>query len=84
MTATTTGDYLMHKDKGRLERLTLDIDDIAPLLGINRSTAFELIRRDEFPLPVVRLGRRIVVPRKAVEELLGDVTGGSASGDDAA
>jgi excisionase family DNA binding protein len=70
--------------QARLKRLTLDIDEVAPLLGINRSTAFELIRRNAFPLPVIRLGRRIVVPRKAVEELLGDVTGGTASGDDAA
>jgi excisionase family DNA binding protein len=57
--------------QARLQRLTLDVDDVAPLLGINRSTAYELIRRGTFPLPVIRLGRRIVVSRQAVTELLG-------------
>jgi excisionase family DNA binding protein len=63
----------------RLERLTLNIDDVAPLLGINRSTAYELIRRNQFPLPVIRLGRRLVVARQAVDELLGTSTGGDAA-----
>ena len=65
--------------RARLERLTLNIDDVAPLLGINRSTAYELIRRKEFPLPVIRLGRRMVVSRQAVEDLLGTSTGGDAA-----
>jgi excisionase family DNA binding protein len=67
--------------QARLRRLTLDIDDVAPLLGINRSTAFELIRRGTFPLPVIRLGRRIVVSRKAVEDLLGEPSGDDLGGD---
>ena len=65
--------------RARLHRLTMNIDDVAPLLGINRSTAYELIRRGTFPLPVIQLGRRVVVPRKAVEELLGDGLGGDAA-----
>jgi excisionase family DNA binding protein len=65
--------------QARLERLTLNIDDVAPLLGINRSTAYELIRRNAFPLPVIRLGRRLVVSRQAVEDLLGSGTGGDAA-----
>jgi excisionase family DNA binding protein len=67
--------------QARLRRLTLDIDEVAPLLGINRSTAFELIRRGTFPLPVIRLGRRIVVSRKAVEALLGGSIGDDLGGD---
>ena len=58
--------------RARLQRLTMNIDPVSDLLGINRSTAYELIRRGEFPLPVIQLGRRLVVSRKAVEELLGD------------
>ena len=65
--------------QARLERLTLNIDDVAPLLGINRSTAYELIRLGTFPLPVIRLGRRVGVSRKAVAELLGDAAGGDAA-----
>ncbi len=51
-------------------RQTLNIEDVATVLGINRSTAYELARRDELPVPVIRLGRRMVVSRRAVEELL--------------
>ena len=65
--------------QARLERLTLNIDDVAPLLGINRSTAYELIRRKEFPLPVIRLGRRLVISRQAVDDLLGSSTRGAAA-----
>jgi excisionase family DNA binding protein len=55
----------------RLDRLTLNIEDVARLLGINRSTAYDLARRDALPVPVIRLGRRMVVSRRAVEALLG-------------
>jgi excisionase family DNA binding protein len=65
--------------QARLHRLTMNIDDVAPLLGINRSTAYELIRRGTFPLPVIRMGRRIVVSRKAVTDLLGDGFSGDAA-----
>jgi excisionase family DNA binding protein len=51
-------------------RQTLNIEDVATVLGINRSTAYELARRNELPVPVIRLGRRMVVSRRAVEELL--------------
>ena len=65
--------------RARLHRPTMNIDDVAPLLGINRSSAYELIRRGSFPLPIIQLGRRVVVSRKAVEELLGDGLGGDAA-----
>ena len=55
----------------RLDRLTPDIEDVARLLGINRSTAYELARRNALPVPVIRLGRRMVVSRRAMETLLG-------------
>jgi excisionase family DNA binding protein len=52
------------------ERQTLNIEDVAKRLGINRSTAYELARRDQLPVPVIRLGRRMVVSRHALETLL--------------
>jgi predicted DNA-binding transcriptional regulator AlpA len=53
-----------------LQRETLNIDDVALRLGINRSTAYHLARRDLLPVPVIRLGRRMVVSRLALEALL--------------
>ena len=47
------------------ERMTLSIEEAAMRLGISRALAYELVRRGE--LPRLRLGRRIVIPRKALE-----------------
>jgi predicted DNA-binding transcriptional regulator AlpA len=66
---------------GRLDRLTLNIEDVARLLGINRSTAYELARRDALPVPVIRLGRRMVVSRRAMEALLGTDDDSGLGGD---
>lgn len=54
------------------ERLTLTVDEAAAVLGISRALAYELIARHE--IPSLRLGRRIVVPRKALDDLLASVT----------
>lgn len=51
-------------------RQTLNIEDVARVLGINRSTADELAGRDQLPVPVIRLARRMVVSRRALEDLL--------------
>ena len=50
------------------DRLTLTVAEAAELLGISRGLAYELAARGE--LPVLRLGRRIVIPRKALEALV--------------
>lgn len=57
---------------GSAERLTVNIETVAEMLGINRSTAYDLARRDALPVPVIRLGRRMVVSRRALDQLLGD------------
>lgn len=50
-------------------RLTMSISEAAELLGISRTTAYELARSSE--LPTVRLGRRLLVPVNRLAELLG-------------
>ena len=54
------------------DRLTLSIEEAAALLGISRALAYDLVRRGE--LPQLRLGRRIVVPRKALEDFIDGYT----------
>ena len=49
-------------------RLTMRVEDAAALLGISRGLAYELVNRGE--LPALRLGRRLVVPTSALEELV--------------
>ena len=55
-------------DKPPKDRRVWSVDKTAEQLGISRAHAYELIARRE--IPHLRLGRRIVVPRKAVDELL--------------
>lgn len=57
-----------HEDRAGQERLTLTVDEAARLLGISRAFAYELVARNE--LPSLRLGRRVVIPRKALERLV--------------
>jgi excisionase family DNA binding protein len=42
---------------------------VAALLGIHRSTAVRLVDQGKFPLPTLRVGRKILVPAQAVEDL---------------
>jgi len=49
-------------------RLTLTVEEASRLLGISRSLGYELARQDQ--LPVLRLGRRLLVPRAALEKML--------------
>ncbi len=58
------------------ERITLTIVEVAALLGISRALAYELVKRGE--LPSLRLGRRVVVPRKALEAFVEAATRASA------
>jgi excisionase family DNA binding protein len=49
--------------------LTLSIDDAAKVLGISRGSAYTLAGSGE--LPTIRLGRRLLVPRHALDKLIG-------------
>jgi excisionase family DNA binding protein len=56
------------------DRLTLSVEEAASLAGISRNSAYEAVRRGE--LPVIRVGRRLLVPRAALLRLL---NGGEAT-----
>lgn len=56
------------------ERRTLTVDEAARELGIGRTLAFQMARTGQ--LPVIRLGRRVLVPRAALERLLADPQAG--------
>ncbi len=50
-------------------RVTLTVDEVAPLLGLGRTAAYEAARRGQ--IPSRRLGRRVVVPVPALLAWLG-------------
>ncbi len=51
-----------------LDRKTYSVTEAGKILGIGRSAAYEAARRGE--LPVVRIGRRLLVPIRALERML--------------
>jgi excisionase family DNA binding protein len=53
------------------DRGYLSVQEVAVLLGIGKSMAYDLISRNEFPFPVIRLGTYIRVQRAAVEKAVG-------------
>lgn len=52
------------------ESLVMSIPEFARVCSISRGLAYDLARRDALPIKVIRLGRRMVLSRKAVEALL--------------
>ena len=50
------------------ERLTLTVEEAARRLGIGRNTAYEAARLGH--IPIIRVGRRLLVPRAALDRLL--------------
>lgn len=47
---------------------TITIPEAAQELGISRNGAYEAAKRGE--IPTVRIGRRLLVPRNAIDRLL--------------
>lgn len=48
--------------------LTLRVEDLMPILGIGRNTAYELVRSSQ--IRSIRVGRQLRVPKDAVMEFL--------------
>jgi len=51
--------------------VTIDVKTAGRAFGIGRDQAYRLARADEFPVPVLRLGRYLRVTRASVLEALG-------------
>jgi len=47
----------------------MTIPEFAKATGISRGLCYGLARQDKLPVKVIRLGRRMVLSRKAVEAL---------------
>lgn len=57
------------------DRATLTVEEVAELLGVGRSCAYDAARRGD--IPTMRLGRRLVIPVPALLRLLGEPEGQS-------
>jgi excisionase family DNA binding protein len=55
------------------QRRTVTVEQAAEMLGISRGSAYTLAKSGA--LPTVRLGRRLLVPKAAMDRLLGETPG---------
>ena len=60
-----------------LAKLTYSVSEAASVLGISRTTAYECVHTGQ--LRSVRLGRRLVIPKSVIDELLAGPASASTS-----
>ena len=57
----------MHHDTDQ-PKATLNVEEARRWLGISRSLAYQMVR--EGTIPSIRLGRRILISKRALEDML--------------
>jgi excisionase family DNA binding protein len=57
-------------DPGVRMPAVLDLVEAAALLGVGRTTAYRLVHDQQWPTPVLRVGRLIKIPSQPLLELL--------------
>lgn len=51
--------------------LTYDVSEVCDMLGMEKTTALAMIKKNKFPFPVIQVGdKRWVVPRASVDKAL--------------
>ena len=53
-----------------MDKQTYSVPEAGKMLGVGRNAAYQAVRRGE--IPVIQIGRRLVVPKAALERLLVD------------
>lgn len=53
--------------------MTTDLETAAEIIGIGRTLAYELVKNRAFPVRLLRLGRRVVVPVPDLLRYLGSL-----------
>jgi excisionase family DNA binding protein len=64
MSITVTG----RRGEGMEDKLTLSVEETAKLLGIGRNLCYDRVKTGE--IPVIKIGRRLLIPRAALDRLL--------------
>jgi excisionase family DNA binding protein len=65
----------MEKNAGTVKRLLLRPREVADLIGVSRSTAYELINSGQ--IPSLRIGGMLRVPAAGLEEMIADKLAGA-------
>jgi hypothetical protein len=62
MTHNASGGRIWTLEEVRRLGMTTDVETAASILGIGRTLAYELVKQEQFPVRLLRLGRRVLVP----------------------
>lgn len=54
----------------KIQKSVYSIPEVAKVLGVSRTLAYDLANKGE--LPVLRLGKRMVIPKVALDKMLDD------------
>jgi len=60
-------------DEVRALGMTTSLETAAEIIGIGRTLAYELVKNQAFPVRLLRLGRRVVVPIPDLLRYLGSI-----------
>ena len=71
MTTTVAARTVWTADAIRSLGMTTDLETAGAILGVGRTKAYELAKAGDFPVTVLRIGRRYVVPTQLLLKLLG-------------
>jgi hypothetical protein len=69
MSTESTG--LSQHETPRAGRRTYTIEQVAEILGLSRNSAYVAARNGLLPCPVIKIGRRMVVAKFALDEVVG-------------
>lgn len=64
-------------DFKNVEKLTCTVEEMGQRLGVSRKTAYDLSRSEGFP--VLRIGRRVLIPLKQLEEWIAENLNGTVA-----
>jgi excisionase family DNA binding protein len=53
-----------------IDRDTMNLEEFATRMGISLTVAYELARKNDLPIPVIRVGRQYRFSRRAYETLM--------------
>ncbi len=54
-----------------MKRHILTIPQFCQLAGINRNSGYQAAKRNELPVKAIRVGKRILSPRRPAEDIFG-------------
>jgi hypothetical protein len=61
----------MNRDELNALPAVIDVTTAGKVIGIGRSSAYNLVRRNEFPTPVLHVGKLIKIPTAPLLSLIG-------------